>query len=533
MQRRLAWRNEWKLFRKRDVHGKEIFSMFHENSPVKILDTNEWYSDDWDPMAFGKDYDFSRPFFEQFKDLFYQVPLMSRSFLSPIRSDFCNNVTEPKDCYLTFASSYIENCVHSIRGFKSKDIFDCHIFNESELCYDSVNITKCYKALYSVDCEDCNDIVFCKNCIGCNSCFGSVNLKNKSYYIFNQQHTKEEYNKKIKEFGLSSRESIESLQKQVFGHWMKFPNKFIYGRHNVDVSGDYIQNSKNAKYCWMVNSGENLKYCQNVSIPSSKDSYDQSSFGDKSELIYEALTAGKGAFNVALSVMCYSSVSDIRYCFFCVQNSANLFGCVSLKNKQYCILNKQYTKESFDELRTKIIEHMNEMPYVDKKGRVYKYGEFFPAEISPTAYNESFASEFFPLTEKEAQEQGYIWREQKNREFNYTMLADELPDDIKDVDENITREIIKCSHDRECNHECADVFRITNQELQFYKKLGIPLPRICQNCRHYARFVWRNPPNLWHRKCMKPGCNNEFETSYAPDRPEIVYCEQCYNSEVA
>jgi hypothetical protein len=28
-------------------------------------------------------------------------------------------------------------------------------------------------------------------------------------------------------------------------------------------------------------------------------------------------------------------------------------------------------------------------------------------------------------------------------------------------------------------------------------------------------------------------CPNEFETSYAPERKEIVYCEQCYNAEVA
>lgn len=55
----------------------------------------------------------------------------------------------------------------------------------------------------------------------------------------------------------------------------------------------------------------------------------------------------------------------------------------------------------------------------------------------------------------------------------------------------------------------------------------------CQNCRHYSRFAWRNPAKLWHRKCMKPGCTNEFETSYAPDRPEIIYCEGCYNNEVA
>ena len=42
----------------------------------------------------------------------------------------------------------------------------------------------------------------------------------------------------------------------------------------------------------------------------------------------------------------------------------------------------------------------------------------------------------------------------------------------------------------------------------------------------------RGPVKLWHRKCMNKGCNNEFETSYAPERPEIVYCESCYNQEV-
>jgi hypothetical protein len=108
-----------------------------------------------------------------------------------------------------------------------------------------------------------------------------------------------------------------------------------------------------------------------------------------------------------------------------------------------------------------------------------------------------------------------------------------VPDDITNVDESITKEVISCAHEGNCAHECVGVFRITQQELQFYKLLNIPLPRICQNCRHYARFAWRNPAKLWHRKCMKPGCQNEFETSYAPDRKEIVYCESCYNEEVA
>jgi hypothetical protein len=173
------------------------------------------------------------------------------------------------------------------------------------------------------------------------------------------------------------------------------------------------------------------------------------------------------------------------------------------------------------------------MPYVNKKGLVYKYGEFFPTELSPIAYNQSFAYDFFPLTKGEVESQGFVWQEARNKEYNVSKLAHEIPDNIEDVDDNILKEVIKCAHAGECKHECAGVFKITNQELQFYKKLNIPLPQICQNCRHYARFEFRNPIKLWHRHCMKEGCTNEFETSYAPNRPEIVYCESCYNNEVA
>ncbi|MFA6393122.1 MAG: hypothetical protein WCW54_03495, partial [Candidatus Paceibacterota bacterium] len=68
--------------------------------------------------------------------------------------------------------------------------------------------------------------------------------------------------------------------------------------------------------------------------------------------------------------------------------------------------------------------------------------------------------------------------------------------------------------------------------LELYKKLNLPLPHFCHNCRYYQRLNLENPRKLWHRKCMKEGCSNEFETSYAPDRPEIVYCERCYQNEV-
>jgi hypothetical protein len=552
LQRRWAWRNERKLLRKKDIHGKEIFSLFHEKAPVKILEIADWYSDTWDPLSYGKEYSFSKPFFEQFKELMREVPIMSRSLSRPQNSDYCANATQPKDCYLTFGLSYVENAAYSIWGSRSKDIFDCHIYNESELCYDSVNITKCYKTLYSIDCEGCNDVMFCKNCVGCNNCFGCINLKNKSYYIFNRAYTKEEYIKKVEELGVTSRNNVELLRGETAVNWMKFPNKYIHGRHNEDVSGDYISNSKNAKNCWRIVEGENIKYCQNFTLGPAKDSYDHSNFGDKTELVYDSLIVGDGAYNVAFCTQCYVSVANMQYSFFC-QNSSYLFGCISLRNKQYCIFNKQYTKEEYEVLVPKIIEHMNSMPYNDKNGCVYKYGEFFPAEMSPHSYNESYANEHFPLTKNDAELQGFVWREDDERKFNITMLSKDVPDDIKNVNEDITKEVISCAHGTKCSHECASVFKITKQELQFYKLLNIPLPRICQNCRHYARFAWRNPAKLWNQKCGcngnvsdnglyqnqvqhfhgENGCPNEFETSYAPDRPEIVYCEQCYNNEVA
>lgn len=56
------------------------------------------------------------------------------------------------------------------------------------------------------------------------------------------------------------------------------------------------------------------------------------------------------------SYNCWTS-SELAYCIDCY-DTKNCFGCIGLRNKQYCILNKQYTKEQYEELVPKIIEHM-------------------------------------------------------------------------------------------------------------------------------------------------------------------------------
>ena len=60
--------------------------------------------------------------------------------------------------------------------------------------------------------------------------------------------------------------------------------------------------------------------------------------------------------------------------------------------------------------------------------------------------------------------------------------------------------------------------------------MNIPVPRRCFFCRHHDRITRRGPFKLWKRNCDK--CKKEIRTNYAPERPEIVYCEKCYQQEV-
>ena len=74
-QRRFSFRNERKLYkRKCDATGKEIVSIYSPDKPFKVFHQDYWWSDSWDPMSYGREFDFSRSFFEQFGKLMEKIP---------------------------------------------------------------------------------------------------------------------------------------------------------------------------------------------------------------------------------------------------------------------------------------------------------------------------------------------------------------------------------------------------------------------------------------------------------------------------
>jgi hypothetical protein len=413
----------------------------------------------------------------------------------------------------------------------SQDLLNCA---NLELSYENVQCQNSQKLFFSQYCDNCSDSYFLHQCRNCVDCFGCTNLRNKQNYWFNQQLTREEYKKRIKQVDLGSFKNLISNLEEFKNIYNKSIHKYAQFINTTNCTGDNIRNARDCKICFDINGpeSENSKYVI-YAVQGVKDSYD--SYGmPKVERIYEALASGFDMMenlDYAFTIFARGS-KNIQYSINC-SASQNLFGCVGLDKKEYCILNKQYTKEEYEKLVQKIKKHMDEVPYTDKRKTIYKYGEFFPTELSPFAYNETTAQEHFPLTQKNAQEMNYEWRESDAKNYKIDLKTDDLPDHIKDADESIVGKVIECSHKGECHHQCTTAFKIIKEELQFYQRLNLPLPRLCPNCRHYQRLSHRNPFRLWHRKCMKPGCANEFETSYSPDRPEIIYCESCYNAEVA
>jgi hypothetical protein len=534
-QRRFTFRNERALYKvKSGFSGKEILSMFSPTSGITVYENDVWQGDEWDPLSYGVDYDFSKPFFTQFFELLHRVPIRNRGVTFEVNSPYANHASNPKNSYLVFNTKEPEDCMYGHGINQSKWCMDISHISQCEYCYEGFWLTKCSSTFFSSQCENSFNMMFSKNCSGCSDCFGCVNLRKKTHCIFNEQYTKEEYEEKIQSFNLGSYKNLEAMKKQVAEFWLKFPNKFIEGIKNENVSGNYIDHSKDIHKSMLIRESRNMRYCQYVQeLPGSEDCMDYSVWGDNNQLVYECHSCGVGTQNIKFCVLCQENVHHLEYCMFCVRGSENLFGCVGLKNKKYCILNKQYTKEEYETLVEKIKKQMDEMPYVDKKGRVYKYGEFFPAELSPVSYHTTLAQEYFPLTREEARAEGYVWEDDAERNYKIDIEARNLPDHIDEVSDDIVNKVIGCAHAGSCNQMCTTAFKIIPDELTMYRKFKLPLPRLCSNCRTFERLKQRTGIKLYERSCMNGGCENTFETAYSPEQPDIVYCEACYQKEIA
>ncbi|MFA6023820.1 MAG: hypothetical protein WC777_01205 [Candidatus Gracilibacteria bacterium] len=284
---------------------------------------------------------------------------------------------------------------------------------------------------------------------------------------------------------------------------LQIPHRYMQSRQVENVSGNYVFQSKNIENSYFTDRAEDCAYC--MQVVDLKDCYDNN-FTEENELCYEYLGAYQNQ-KLLFSKFC-NKVFESAYCNSCF-NSHHLFACDGIRNSSYCIFNKQYTKEDYEALVPKIIEHM---------GKTGEWGEFFPVTGSPFGYNETVANEYFPLSKEEALAQGYHWKED-DESNSYHGPITEFSENIEEVGDDILQKILTCE-------VSGNLYKLIPQELEFYRRMKLPIPKRAPNERHKDRLAMRNPQTLWPRNCE--GCTMAIESTYAPERPEKVYCEACY-----
>jgi hypothetical protein len=469
-KRRATFRNERTLYKSTcKLCGKSVVTMYNPKGPYTVYCNECWWSDKWDSFSYAKEYDPSRPFFDQLKELSLQVP-KSATYVTQgggidNNCEYTNFAGRNKDCYLCFnASPANENCAYSRGIGQCRDAFDIYYADEAERIYEGVNIHKCAGVAWGQNLFECLDSSFLLNCSGVQNCFGCVNLRHKSYYYFNEPLEKEGWKKRVSEIA-GSYAKIEEAKKRFAEHILKFPRRENNNLKSVNCTGDLIFASKNCNACYEISDSEDVKYTFSTKL--TKDCYDLLGHGREGELLLEGVGVGRGAR--VIGSWWVEDAHDIEYSFATISSSEYCFGCDGIKKGKFVILNKKYSEEEYKKIRAKIIDELTAKNL---------YGLFMPPELALFAYNEAIGQDNMPLTKEEAIEQGFRWEDDiPAMHGKETLKPEQIPDHIKDVSDSILDEVLVCI-------SCGRNYKLIKPELEMYKKLLIPVPRKCFNCRH-------------------------------------------------
>lgn len=512
LQIRTAHRNEQYMYHGQSaLSGKKMITLYAPEPPwgnsYQVYEQEEWHSDAWDAGAFGRSYDFNRPFFEQFKDLQKAVPRLGLVTIANENSPYTTGTGYCKNCHLINCSEYCENCYYGKLLQNCRDCVDCSYAYDSELCYQCFSIYHCYSSCFLSYSQNCTDCWFSENLVGCSACLFCTNLQRQQFCVYNKPVGREDFQRTIAALH-GSHEQFEKAR----ATWHDLRQSRLHKYANIvrsqNCTGDFITNSKNCRDCYDVNDSEDCRYvCVGVNV---KDMYDCSNVYLRQELNYQMLGT-IGDYHCAFSIYTFHS-TNVLYSDH-IYHSQDLLGCVGLKRKRFCILNRQYSEPEYRVLAQKIVEHMKSTG---------EWGRFFPIKYSPYAYNETLAHDYFPLTPDQVRHKGWNWREAEEREYS-AQGTTVPPDSIEQTNDNILQQVLRCEI-------TGQHFKIIPQELAFYRKQQLPLPRRAPLQRHRDREALRSTRRVWQRPCAQ--CGKETMSCFSPEQPEALLCEECFLREV-
>jgi len=444
---------------------------------------------------------------DQLNELSVAVPHNSLITSNCVNSDFTNYFLNSRNCYLVFGGSHNENIMYGKFVVGSKNLMDCLSVGNCELCYEGNSSYGCYGCRFFVQCRNCSDCLMTEECLGCRNCIACFGLRNKEYCFLNKYIGKEKFEELATKYKTLSQMDIVDLKAKLAKLSVDLPHVQSHIYASEGCSGDNVLNCKNCEYAFDATNCEDCKYINFTPFANHCRDGIFSAPGP-TEFCYQTCSV-VGNSNSMSIFMVWNSGAHIYYSMEC-HGCSDCFGCVGLKNKKYCIFNKQYSKEEYEKLVGRIIEQMGE-----------DWGQFLDPKLSSFGHNEAVGQEYFQISKEEALKAGFKWRDEENKKYQEATYK--IPGVITEVPDDVVDKVLACEN-------CGKNYRIIPEELKFYRLIGIPLPLNCYDCRHMKRIAYRPDFFLHKRKCAK--CGKEMESVYAPERPEKVYCEECYLKEV-
>ena len=352
-QRRLLHRNERTLYRRPcDRCGADGVSIYPVGTPWPVYCNPCWWGDAWDGKSFGMEYNPAKSFFDQYRELLNKVPRINLLCITSVNSEYTNNSADNKNCYLLFAAEKNQDCMYGrlVQGCKS--VVDCSWTYDSESCYECVDVRQSFGCLFCERCQTGRDLLFCYDVRDSQNCILSTNLRHASYRIENKQCTKEEYEAKKKEI-LASQESIEAAKKRFEELKAQAIVKYAFQTKCNDATGDYLYNVHHSRMMFDASNAKDCSYMADVEDPT--DCLDGNNMYYRPERCLDVMGTLQ-TYNCKFSTYAMYC-SSVEYSDS-LQNCQDCFGSIGLKKAQYCILNKQYTKEEYDALVSTIKAQM-------------------------------------------------------------------------------------------------------------------------------------------------------------------------------
>ena len=492
--------------------GDPLLTYVHPATGVKALPDPEFHEKD--PTDKARDYKPEENFFEQIREMQLEIPIAAwRSLEKPVNSIALLSQGDENSYFVTACRS--KNTMYS---------YDAEDVEDSAEVYNSQFVAKSYSVLNSQrihNCQvvrqsfDCIDSAFVFDCRNCEHCFGATNKRNKKYLWFNEQLTREEWEKRRAEVDLASRQVFKKHLKQfqdlMISDKTVWPANF--NEQTENCIGEYLNKSRDCKYIF-AGFDSNNNYHGVMFLGKNEGNAFLGGAIESTDNYYSHAPLVSSRCKFVHS--CYRC-QDLEYCMQCY-NCENCFGCVGLIRKKFCVFNKQYTEEEYwlavDEIKCNLLDRD-------------EYGDFFPLSYSP-CYVLASPSLVFLLDEKEVEKLGGMIYDPDScgalgdAAQNAEMKSiQDIPDHIKDLDPEVWSKV--AVDDPEEKRK----FAFIKPEITLYQKLGVA-PADHHPMARLRNLVFEANSALFvEDKCRN--CEAEIITSKNKNYPERnIYCNKCY-----